>query len=124
MAPHGTLAVLTNKPIAPTRTILDGLGFAPFFASAIGGDGPFPRKPDPAALRYLMAEHRAEARDTIMVGDSRVDLATGRAAGAAVCLTRYGFGYQGFDGFEPGPRERVVDTAAQIPAIVHALLDS
>ena len=123
VAAHGVLAVLTNKPIGPTRKVLAGLGLAPFFVSVIGGDGPLGRKPDPAALQHLLAEHRADPRDSILVGDSRVDLETGRAAGTAVCLTRYGFGYQGFDGFEPGERERVADTPAQIPAIVQALLD-
>ena len=122
LAPHGALAVLTNKPIGPTRKVLAGLGLAPFFASVIGGDSPFGRKPDPAALRHLLSEHRADPGASIMIGDSRVDLETGRAAGTAVCLTRYGFGYQGFDGFVPGARERVVGTPAEISAVVQTLL--
>lgn len=122
LAPHGVLAVLTNKPIDPTLKVLAGLGLAPYFASVIGGDSRFGRKPDPAALRHLLAEHRADAAASIMIGDSRVDLETGRAARTAVCLTRYGFGYQGFDGFVPGAREGIVDTPAQIPALVHTLL--
>ena len=43
---RGTLAVLTNKPIGPTRAILDGLGLSAYFGSRVlGGDGPHPRKP-------------------------------------------------------------------------------
>ena len=52
LAARVSLAVLTNKPLAPTRSILAGLKLARHFAgeAVIGGDGPFPRKPDPASL--------------------------------------------------------------------------
>ena len=55
LAPRGTLAVLTNKPIGATQAILDGLGLARYFGDRVlGGDGPHPRKPDAAGLRQLM----------------------------------------------------------------------
>jgi phosphoglycolate phosphatase-like HAD superfamily hydrolase len=49
LARRGALAVLTNKPIASTRRILEGLDLARFFPpeTVLGGDGPFARKPDP-----------------------------------------------------------------------------
>src|SRR5262249_21283947 len=49
------LAVLTNKPLAATREILTGLDLSRYFRAdrVLGGDGPFPRKPDPAGLRDL-----------------------------------------------------------------------
>jgi phosphoglycolate phosphatase len=94
LAPRATLAVLTNKPVAPSTRILEGLGLARFFRTVVGGDGPFPRKPDPAALAHLMRLHDVSARETILVGDSRIDLETARAAGTDICLVRFGFGYQ------------------------------
>ena len=48
---HARTAVLTNKPLKPTEKILDGLGLRDLFDDVIGSDGPFPRKPDPAALQ-------------------------------------------------------------------------
>jgi len=62
LAQRATLAVLTNKPLAATRRILDGLDLARFFAAdaVLGGDGPFARKPDPAALRHLIAQARVK----------------------------------------------------------------
>jgi phosphoglycolate phosphatase-like HAD superfamily hydrolase len=62
----------------------------------IGGDGPLPRKPDPAGLRQTMADARASAAETLMVGDSVIDWETAVAASTAVCLARYGFGFSGF----------------------------
>ena len=92
------LAVLTNKPLAATHAVLDGLGLARYFrADAImGGDGPFPRKPDPGGLRHLMAGAGVSPAATLMVGDSVVDWRTACAAGASACLAGYGFGFEGF----------------------------
>lgn len=89
---HGALAVLTNKPLRHTARLLEGLGLARFFASVLGGDGPLPRKPDPAGLRHLMSVHHALPTATVLVGDSDVDAATAMAAGTTFCLACYGFG--------------------------------
>lgn len=89
-----SLAVLTNKPLPATRRILEGLGIAARFPWVIGGDGPFARKPDPAGLRHLMEQAGHRPDETVMVGDSSVDLATARAAATRACLARYGFGYK------------------------------
>jgi phosphoglycolate phosphatase len=94
---RATLAVLTNKPLGPTQQILAGLGLAPHFgARVLGGDGPFPRKPDPGGLLHLMAVSGEKSSDTLMVGDSSIDWRTARAAGCPMCLARYGFGADGF----------------------------
>ena len=55
LEPRMPLAVLTNKPLASTRYILDGLDLARFFQPDLvaGGDGPLPRKPDPSGLNAL-----------------------------------------------------------------------
>ncbi|HZP48519.1 MAG TPA: HAD-IA family hydrolase [Vicinamibacterales bacterium] len=88
------LAVLTNKPLASTRRILDALDLSAAFdpAAVLGGDGPLPRKPDPAGLRHLAAAANVALSSTLLIGDSSVDLRTARNAGAALCLARYGFG--------------------------------
>ena len=62
-----------------------------FFETVLGGDGAFPRKPDPAGLLHLVAKYGVDARETVLVGDSRIDFETARAAGTDICLARYGF---------------------------------
>jgi phosphoglycolate phosphatase len=106
-----TLAVLTNKPIASTRRILDGLDLARHFPSdaVLGGDGPFARKPDPAALLHLVAGAKVSAEATVMVGDSTIDLRTARAAGTRVCLARYGFGFDSVPLHELTLEDHVID---------------
>ncbi len=88
------LAVLTNKPQRHTERLLAGIGIAAYFRWVIGGDTPHGRKPDPAGLVYLMEMADATPDDTVMVGDSAIDLRTARAAGVRCCLVRYGFGFR------------------------------
>ncbi|HEX3646615.1 MAG TPA: HAD hydrolase-like protein [Vicinamibacterales bacterium] len=113
---RATLAVLTNKPIAPTRRILDGLDLARHFPSdaVLGGDGPFARKPDPAALLHLVTRAKARAGATMMVGDSAIDLRTARAAGTRVCLARYGFGFDSVPLHELTLEDQLIDAPLEL----------
>ena len=98
LARRASLAVLTNKPLAATRRILTGLDLSRYFPPdrIVGGDGQFPRKPDPAGLAHLMASAGVAADETALVGDSVVDWRTACAATTRVLLARYGFGWDGF----------------------------
>jgi phosphoglycolate phosphatase len=114
------LAVLTNKPLHATREILEGLDLARHFPASrvLGGDGPFPRKPDPSGLRHLMRDATVTPRETTMVGDSAIDWRTARAAGTRVCLVRYGFGFEGVSVDELGADDRVVDHADSLSGLL------
>lgn len=87
------MAVLTNKPAAPAVRILEGLGLASAFSAVVGGDGPFPRKPAPDGLLDLARRVGALPAETLLVGDSWIDVETAVNAGTRVCLARYGFGF-------------------------------
>ena len=86
------MAVITNKPEAPSLAILTHFDLAPAFRWVVGGDSRFPRKPDPASLNWVIAEAATDPAHTLFVGDSEIDAATARAAGARFCLAAYGFG--------------------------------
>lgn len=96
---HGDarVSVLTNKPQQATDAILAAFGVAPFVDVAIGGDTAYGRKPAPDALQALIALAAVPASDTLMVGDSWVDVATATAGGIDACLVAYGFGYPAVD---------------------------
>jgi phosphoglycolate phosphatase len=91
---RATLAVLTNKPQAATEKVLAGLDLARYFIQVIGGNTPLGRKPNPGGLAEIVRRTRAEITSTTLVGDSPVDLETGRRAGCQVVLARYGFGFR------------------------------
>jgi phosphoglycolate phosphatase len=111
-----TLAVLTNKPRRSTLTILERLRLDQYFHPelVLGGDGPLPRKPDPAGLLAVMQRAGTGPADTLLVGDSPIDWRTARAAGTTICLARYGFGFEGFSVDALGPEDHVVDSPAEI----------
>lgn len=89
--PPEARAVLTNKPGAFAREILRGLGMQASFRSVIGGDEAS-RKPAPDGLLEICAKLGAAPRETLLVGDSAVDVATGRAAGVRICAVTWGLG--------------------------------
>lgn len=115
LSQRAALALLTNKPIAATREILEGLDLARYFgASVVGGDGPFPRKPSPSGLQHLAAAAGATAEATMLVGDSVIDWRTARAASTAICIARYGFGFESIPVAELGPADRLVDAPEEL----------
>ena len=115
---HARLAVLTNKPVAPSRQILEALGMREFFGDVVGGDGPLPRKPDPAALEALMDRAGASPTGTLMIGDSLIDHETARRAKARCCLTAYGFGYITFQQDRLAGDEWIVTAPDQLRGVI------
>ncbi|MGA2569781.1 MAG: HAD-IA family hydrolase [Terracidiphilus sp.] len=109
-SPSRTMAVLTNKPVRPARGICEGLGLAGYFLHIYGGDS-FPlKKPDPLGLRSLMEETGATPEETVMVGDSKVDVETAHNAGAWSLGCAFGFGPQNL---MDTPPDVLVDSAAE-----------
>ncbi len=104
-----TMAVLTNKPVRPARGICEGLGLADYFLHIYGGDSFAMKKPDPLGLRTLMEEAGASPEETVMIGDSQVDVQTARNAGAWSIGCDFGFGQRTL---MKTPPDILVDTAA------------
>lgn len=105
------LSVLTNKPEAPSRAILSGLGLASFFTAIVGGDTLPTKKPDPQGVTYLQRLTGIDLSQTLLIGDSRVDSETGRAAGVATCGVTWGFGAKDWVTVPP---QFLVDTPEQL----------
>ncbi len=113
------LAVLTNKPLPATRSILDGLHLSGYFDDRVlGGDGPFPRKPDPAGLHHLIATAGVAPSASVLVGDSVIDWRTAHAASAVSCVARYGFGYDGFPTDLLQAHDLLIDRPDEFPALL------
>jgi phosphoglycolate phosphatase len=81
-APSRAMAVLTNKPVRPARAICEALGLAPYFLNIYGGNSFTTKKPNPEGILALMKEAGARPEETVMIGDSQVDVQTARNAGA------------------------------------------
>jgi phosphoglycolate phosphatase len=112
-----TLAVLTNKPGPFSRTILEGLGVAGRFARIWGYGDVAARKPDPAGLLRLVQELGGTKAEAWMIGDSAVDVRTGRAAGVRVAGVTWGLDPSGVRLASP---DRLLGSAAEIPSLAAA----
>lgn len=84
-------AVITNKPDPFVRPLLRGLGVERHFAHVIAPGGGYPKKPDPTALKALIARARLYPVDALMVGDSLIDVETGRNAKVPTVILTHGF---------------------------------
>lgn len=91
LAPHFSMAVLTNKPERFSRRILEGLGLSRHFRHVVGGDSLPSRKPDPEGLLDLARRFDVPPQEVLLVGDSRVDADTSRAADAPFAFVTWGF---------------------------------
>jgi phosphoglycolate phosphatase len=88
--PETSIAVLTNKPVRPSEEICAALRLAPHCFRIYGGNSFETKKPDPLGLETLMREAAATPEQTLMIGDSDVDVLTARNAGASVIGCRFG----------------------------------
>jgi phosphoglycolate phosphatase len=95
------MAVLTNKPVGPAVAICEGLGLSPYFFSIYGGDSFATKKPDPLGLLTLVAEAGVRAEETLMVGDSDVDIRTARNAGTWALGCSFGLAPEMLEAAEP-----------------------
>ena len=84
------MAVLSNKPVGPTRAIVEALGLGPYFFQVYGGNSFHTKKPDPAGVQILLEEAGAEPEETIIIGDSDIDVLTARNAGIYSIGVTYG----------------------------------
>ncbi len=105
------LAVLTNKPVRPARDILAGLGLAARFMQVYGGNSFETKKPDPSGANTIMQEAGVSPEETVMVGDSEVDILTARNAGMWSVGVRYGFAPESLNRTPP---DMLVDTPAEL----------
>ena len=108
------LAVLSNKPVIPSRAIVEALGLGKFFTQVYGGNSFATKKPDPEGARKLLEESGVRPEDAAIVGDSHTDIETGRNAGLWTVGVTYGFAPQTLADASP---DVVVDHPAELASV-------
>lgn len=88
---HRSMAVLSNKPVNPSRDIVQALGMGEYFVRIYGGNSFATKKPDPLGAETILHETGVAPEEALMIGDSSVDVLTGRNAGLWTCGVTYGF---------------------------------
>jgi phosphoglycolate phosphatase len=85
------MAVLSNKPVNPSRDIVQALGLGDYFVRIYGGNSFPTKKPDPLGAETILHETGVAPGEALMIGDSSIDVLTGRNAGLWTCGVTYGF---------------------------------
>jgi len=111
------LAVLTNKPVKASRAIVEGLGLGQFFSQVYGGNSFATKKPDPQGARQLLQESNLTPERAAIVGDSQVDVRTGRNAGLWTVGVTYGFAPHTLENESP---DVLVDSAQELSVVFSA----
>jgi phosphoglycolate phosphatase len=89
---HLPMAVLTNKPERISLRILKALGLERYFRAIYGGNSFASKKPNPFGAATILREFAVMPRESMIVGDSEVDVQTARNAGTLAAAVNYGFG--------------------------------
>jgi len=84
-------AVITNKPEGFSNEILRGLKIDSYFFRVIGGDQKFPKKPAPEPVLEIVRSAGVGFDETVLIGDSAIDIKTGRNAKIKTIAVTYGF---------------------------------
>jgi len=84
------MAVLTNKPIRPSRDICDALGLSPYMSQIYGGNSFSTKKPDPYGAQTLLREHEVTPNEAVIIGDSQNDVLTANNSGMYSVGVTYG----------------------------------
>ncbi len=108
------MAVLSNKPVNPSRAIVDALGMGEFFFRVYGGNSFHTKKPDPIGVRTLLEESGTRSDEAIMIGDSSVDIVTGRNGELWTCGVTYGFAPRTL---ELAPPDLLVDSPSELAEV-------
>lgn len=116
------VAIVTNKPLAPTERIVDALGWRPFVSVVLGGDSLPQRKPDPAPL--FEALRRLDATTAWMVGDSANDVGAAKAARMPSIVVRGGYNHgQPVEHLDPAP-DVIIDSLADFSILLRTARSS
>ena len=73
---------------ASSFAILENTGLAPYLDEVLTSESGFPRKPDPAAILYLLDKYALDPAETYYVGDRRLDMEAAQGAGIGGILFR------------------------------------
>jgi phosphoglycolate phosphatase len=110
------LAVLTNKPVHFSCAMLDGLGIYKLFSAVYGGNSFDHKKPDPVGVYQILSDTKGNRDRTWMIGDSAVDVLTGRNAGIKTCGVTYGYATETF---KEAPPDFLIDSFAELEGLVY-----
>lgn len=113
------LAVCTNKPEGLALRLLEALGLRARFAAIVGADTLPVRKPDPRPYAEAVIRAGGTVQRSFLVGDTKTDRDTARAAGVRVALISFGPEGAGIVRLQP---DAMLERFEDLPALAEGWL--
>lgn len=110
-------AVITNKPHDFSVKILEGLGISQHFSLIVGGDTFPERKPSPVPLLGAVENLGFTNEESLMIGDSWVDVEAGKNANIKTCGCIFGF--RGRAELEKAEADFLIEKFSDLSKITH-----
>ena len=85
------ISLLTTKGQDQAEKIIDHFDFSKYFNFVMGRRDGIAHKPSAEPLLFICNELEVDAEDTMIVGDTELDILCGKNAGAITCGVTYGF---------------------------------
>lgn len=85
------IAVFSNKPHRQAVDVVESTFGKGYFDHIQGQSDEFPKKPDPKGLYFILDLLNVSVEEGIYIGDSDVDMKTGKAAGMFTVGAEWGF---------------------------------
>jgi len=110
------LGCVTNKASQFTIPLLKDLGIHDEFGIVVCGDTLPVKKPDPQPLLHAAEHFGVGFEDSLMLGDSKSDVAAARAAGFQIVCMSYGYNHgEDIRNYSP---DAVIDSMAELSALI------
>ncbi len=110
-------AVISNKREALSIKVLEALDLLRFFDLVIGSDSTNEKKPSPVPVLHVISTMGLTPEDSIMVGDSDLDISAGKSAGIKTVGVTYGYRKREF----LKDADYVIDDIKEIPKLIKGL---
>ncbi len=112
-----TLMMVTNKNRDITLQTLEHFKIDKYFYKVIGGDDANCRKPAACPIKNLIREVKAPESEAIMVGDSGIDVKSGKLAGILTCGLTCGIGRK--EDIEKAGPDYMLDDIRKLKEIIY-----
>jgi phosphoglycolate phosphatase len=90
------MAIVTNKTEELSHEILRKFGLENYFDMIVAVDTIPERKPSPGPVIHVLSTLNVSPEDAVIVGDSTIDIRTGKASFVRAVAVTHGYGRKGF----------------------------
>lgn len=110
------ISLLTTKAQDQADLIIDHFSLRPYFDFVMGRVNEIPHKPAPEPLLMICEKLKVLPGETIMIGDTELDIQCGKNAGTRTCGVSYG--YRTIRQLEENDADFIIDSIIELKEMI------